>query len=535
MKNKSLYIAILFIATLFVACEDLDTYPEGSTITSEQQAWVYENYPKMNEAGLNAIYAQYKVYGPNYNAFGSVLRHNDFSYPTIMLASDVNGIDMVCEDTGYQWAGFSLDYSDRSYSSYECDMVWNNLYSYIYIANNILRSSDPNNENPTSKFFRAQALSNRAFSYFILAQLYQFNYVGNESKPCVPIVTDQNSQEVAMNGAPRATVKEVYDFILSDINEAVKLFTEAKAEGVDRKDRRYINLSVAYGLRARINLTMHNYAAALSDADNAIAASDAQPAGVEDVNEPAFASVKEKNWMWGMMVAETDDTVLSGIVNWISHVGPFNYGYSNYSGGYQINKALYNSISDTDVRKGWWLNEDKQSANLTEEQFAYLKKQKSYKKYSQVKFGPYKGEVGTSTNANDMPLMRIEEMYLIKAEAEAMTGKGSAALVDFVKQYRDPSYSFSGTSAEEIQEEVIRQRRIELWGEGLSWYDIMRLNKGVDRRGGGYPNATMVFNIPAGDPILLWRLPEREIQANQALEESDNNPPAPRPTPVADN
>jgi hypothetical protein len=68
----------------------------------------------------------------------------------------------------------------------------------------------------------------------------------------------------------------------------------------------------------------------------------------------------------------------------------------------------------------------------------------------------------------------------------------------------------------------------------LNWFDVMRLNKPVDRRGGGFPDATMVFNIPAGDPLLLWRLPEKEILANKALSEDDNNPPAPAPKPVSD-
>jgi hypothetical protein len=62
----------------------------------------------------------------------------------------------------------------------------------------------------------------------------------------------------------------------------------------------------------------------------------------------------------------------------------------------------------------------------------------------------------------------------------------------------------------------------------------MRMNLPVDRRGGGFPNATMVFNIPAGDAILLWRLPETEITANPMLQNSDNNPAAPVPTPVPD-
>lgn len=243
--------------------------------------------------------------------------------------------------------------------------------------------------------------------------------------------------------------------------------------------------------------------------------------------------IKEKNWMWGLIVAETDRIVTSGIVNWISHMGSFNYGYANFSGGRQINKKLFGTISDTDIRKGWWVDADTLSTNLTPAQQFMIKDDYGYAAYTQVKFAPYNNVLETSTNANDMPLMRIEEMYLIKAEAEAMNGSNSS-LISFVKTYRDPNYSFSGSTPEVIQEEVFRQRRVELWGEGLNWYDIMRLNRGVDRRGAGYPNATSVFNIPAGSPILLWRVPEAEIQANPSLSEADNNPSAPAPSPVTD-
>ena len=127
--------------------------------------------------------------------------------------------------------------------------------------------------------------------------------------------------------------------------------------------------------------------------------------------------------------------------------------------------------------------------------------------------------------------MRVEEMYLIKAEGEAMATGNTAALENFIRTYRDPEYKVPAT---DIQEEILRQRRIEFWGEGLIWFDFMRLNKGIDRRGAGYPNETMIFNIPAGDNLLLWRIPEAEIQANPALDEDDNNPVAPTPSPVED-
>src|SRR5690625_6462322 len=102
--------------------------------------------------------------------------------------------------------------------------------------------------------------------------------------------------------------------------------------------------------------------------------------------------------------------------------------------------------------------------------------------------------------------MRIEEMYLIKAEAEAMSGgDGKGTLESFVQEYRDPDFVSSASSPEALQEEVFHQRRIELWGEGMNWFDIMRLNKGVDRRGGAYSNACMIFYISAVSDHLFWR------------------------------
>jgi hypothetical protein len=530
MNKRYLIGLMVFSFIAFLGCEDLDTLPEGNIVTSSQKEEVAANDPAKAEASVNAIFAEFNRYMPNAVALNAK-RHNDFGYPSIMMFTDMNGYDVVSDDNGYNWAGNNLDYTDRTSTSMEVQIIWNNLYSMINTTNNVISSIPADTDVAESQFYLAQGLAIRAYSYFHLAQLFQFNYVGNQTKPCVPIITPENSDDAALNGAPRNTVQEVYDLILSDINSAVELLTSAEASGVSRKDRRYINLAVAYGIRARINLTMQNWTEAAADANNAIVNSDAAPTGLTVANKPAFMDASEPNWMWGILIAETDRVVTSGIVNWISHMGSFNYGYANFSGGRQINKALFNSIPNSDARKGWWIDENKVSPNLTFEQQSTINSY-GYEPYTQVKFAPYNNVMKTSTNANDIPLMRIEEMYLIKAEAEHMSGAdGLSTLENFVKTYRDPDYAYTGT---DVQKEIFRHRRIEFWGEGLNWYDIMRLNQGVDRRGGGYPNADMIFNIPAGDPILLWRIPEAEIQANPALTDADNNPAAPRPQAVPD-
>lgn len=531
MKNKILYVIVALTSSVLFSCTNLDTEPHGATATSSQK----ENIYSLNSAkiGVNAIYSLFSQYQPNSSIIGK--KDNDFGYPSIMLFTDLNGTDMVCADVGYSWASHNLDYTDRNYTSYNCQIVWNDLYSMIYATNNLIGAISLKTTDPQNQFNLAQGFGIRAFDYFILAQLYQFNYKGHENDPCVPIITNENSETAAIDGAPRATVQKVYDLILSDLGNAITLLTSSENEGIARSDKRYINLAVAYGIRARVNLAMQNWADAASDAENAISHSNASPASRTEVSVPYFWSADENDWMWGIIIAETDDVVKSGIVNWISHVGSLNDGYAKSSGGNQINKALYNSIPSTDVRKGWWTGADSLSNNLTKVQQDWMFEYE-YPPYTEVKFAPYNNMLGTLINANDIPLMRIEEMYLIDAEALTMSGgNGLTVLNSFVKTYRDPSYNFSSTSKEAIQQEVWRQRRIELWGEGLSWYDIMRLNKGVDRRGGGYPDETSIFNIPAGSNILLWRIPKTEINSNKGISETDNNPVEAEPDPVADN
>ncbi|MBR4758363.1 MAG: RagB/SusD family nutrient uptake outer membrane protein, partial [Bacteroidaceae bacterium] len=133
------------------------------------------------------------------------------------------------------------------------------------------------------------------------------------------------------------------------------------------------------------------------------------------------------------------------------------------------------------------------------------------------------------------PLMRIEEMYLIQAEATAMAGdaaNGKTLLTDFVKTYRDPSYTTKAASAEEVQLAVWNQRRIELWGEGLSYFDILRLQQPIDRRGAGFEEG-YVYYIEPGEGILIYQIPKVETEANKQIDGlKDNNPIPSVPDPV---
>ncbi len=515
---KNILLASLFGVAL-VGCNDLDTEPLAGFVTSEQKEEVANSNPDILEASVNAVMTMFSVYQ---NALGSSY-HNDYGYPSVMLFTDSRGRDLVGTDIGYNWYGNQVTYEDQGSTYILPNYIWATMYNQLYTANNLLSTismdgSDP--EDDKLMYYYAQGLAVRAFDFFILAQMYQYNYVGHESSPCIVLVLDTNSDELAaQGGGSRATVQETYDQILSDLTRAIDLLERSSVSRPSgRTGKAFVDAAVAHGLRARVYLTMHDYASAVADAQAAINATDATPYSREEVSYPTFVTSDEHSWMWAVNIEETDDVVLSGIVNFASHMGSLNYGYASVGAWRACSKVLFDHIPDTDVRKGWWLNADGYSPNLDAEQAEYIASA-GVDDYTQVKFGPYEGEIYTSLNANDVPLMRIEELYLILAEAQAMSGNpsgGAQTLQNFVQTYRDPAFTCSGSSAENVQKAVLFQRRVELWGEGFSWYDLMRLNKGVDRRGAGFQVA-YVFNIDPNDPMLILQIPSLETNSNSNI------------------
>jgi hypothetical protein len=130
-----------------------------------------------------------------------------------------------------------------------------------------------------------------------------------------------------------------------------------------------------------------------------------------------------------------------------------------------INSMLYKKIPDTDVRKGWWVDENLHSPLLESiswngasgDDLAKLEiddVKLAFTPYTNVKFGMKDG-IGSENNINDYPLMRAEEMILIQAEGLAKSGNEGQArqiLENFVKQF------YSGTPL--IPKEVVLESEI---------------------------------------------------------------------------
>lgn len=536
MKKQSIYIAAgsVLLAMTLSACNDLDLQPEDSYVTTEQKSLALAANPGLAAAGVVGI-------SSTMNQFESVFssNHADFGWPALMMTLDLIGPDEYSANSGYNWFSSSGEYSYGTIANLANQMMWYYAYKTIKSSNDVIASIPADTEDPLLLMNAAQGYANRAYMYFTLAQGFQYTYVGHESLPCVPVLTDLNAIEAATEGTPRSTVEEVYAQILNDLTTAIEMLSKGEAAGytvsniADVGSKRFVSQAVAYGLRARVHLVMNKWKEAADDAANAIRLTGATPFSIAEASVPTFVTSEEHNWMWCVYIDASSRPVTTGICNWPSMMGSFTNGYATQVQVWKkISKKLFSTIPLTDCRRGWFLDDKGQSPNLNSSQVAYLSGCK-VEPYTQVKFGPYEGVINTTTNANDWPLMRVEEMYLVQAEGLGMSGDvpgGKNILETFVKTYRDPSYTCSAADAAAFQEEVWRQRRIELWGEGFCYFDLLRLNKGLDRRGTGI-DASWVYNVPA--PLKPFLIPTGEMETNKQI--GANNEAWSKPTAVDDN
>lgn len=563
MKKSKIYLSLLAAGSLFTACNDLDQFPNTSVVTEDQKQDIVSQNPELASAAANALPQQLNMFMDLFD------NHIDYGITSSMLAQDSRGLDMSSADVGYNWYTPALEMSDFNGRYFMNLICWYYNYYTIRSCNTLLAGTDPDSDNAEILYYRAQGYAFRAYCYFNLAQMYAFGYekfyegdinlardqwpAHNPAALCVPIITDENMDEAAANGLARSTVAEVYRQVTDDLTTAIELLDKAEEEGVTRQsanastpniERTFINQSVAYALRARANLFCCKYTAAAEDATKAIelaTAENREPLSIELAAIPGFDDLNAtdaRNIMWGQY-ADPSQSRYNGIVCWASHFTGFQTnGYAG-AGTYRcVNKALYESIPSSDVRKKWWLDGSGNPptslptsyATFIQSGYAEVGNEK-FPPYAQLKFGAYEDAPSTQ-GCIDNPFVRIEEMYLIKAEGEAYTSlaTGRQTLVDFVRTYRNPSFSCNPSDFKSFQDIVWNQRRMELWGEGLSYADLQRLQKPIDRRGGGFPT-NFVINVSADDVVRIYDIPQSEIQRNPLIVDGTHGAVQPRPVP----
>lgn len=522
------------LALLNTSCLD-ETVPNNYA-TSEQIAGA-----SMATEALAAAMPQY------FNA-GEDDYHYQFAYGAMMRIRDVCTGDFVVTDSGYDWftQWEENQYLGRDYAA--PGYIWRYYYKHVLTTTNLLGAiSDPESALDDVKGYYGAASAFRAMLYLDLARMYEFlpvtmnsdeawagasgvNEDGNEVvNLTVPIVSESLSMDDSRNN-PRATREEMKAFIENDLDNAEKYIGY-----LPTSSNTYPHLDAVYGLKARLYMWVEDYAKAEEYARKAIEASNSHVMTEAECLDTKTGFNDLSKWMWGSQQVAEDFTVQTGIINWTSWMSnETTFGYAGASNGpyVQIDAHMYNRMSNTDFRKKMykapsgteldgatpWINYELVGANLPD--------------YSSVKFRPNAGNMEEYTvgAASAYPVMRIEEMYFIEAEAAAQQSpsKGKSLIKDFMQTYRDPNYDIYVSSKEDVVEEIVFQKRVELWGEGQSFFDIKRLDYPVTRGyiGTNYTDKLAIFNTAGRPAWMNFVIVRSEGNNNEAVQKFNNPDPS---------
>ncbi|MDE6716294.1 MAG: RagB/SusD family nutrient uptake outer membrane protein [Muribaculaceae bacterium] len=518
---KKYILSILAIATglgFATSCiEEID--PQSTTVTSGQASNAIGSYDNFVSAITSTLSGNFNYVGNSAADTKKTSFAEDFGYSSFYLQRDVMGNDIAYIDGGPYTTWYTCGTGlGPMYAN--CQIPWTVYYGWIKNCNTVISlAGDEPSEQHKAGAGIAHAM--RALFYMELAQMFApRTYAADADAPTVPIVTEKTSLEMAANN-PRATNKEIWNnLIIPDLDEAEKYL-----EGYTRPDKTTPDLSVVYGLKARAYLVMENWEDAEKYAKMAKAGysllTDAQyndratGFNTPDGNSSWMLCTKFKSDDYNILDNDADSSW--GSIMILEMTTGMGYGNA-YGYPMMMDRHLYETIPATDFRKKAFLDfalddidEDHRNELVQE-----LEKYSDYPDALigtaasnalgtfgglSVKFRATGGEAGHASQyigyCVAVPMMRVEEMYLIEAEAAGMQSeaRGIQLLTDFAKT-RDAIYTYgthkdayNNQSTPAFQNEVWWQRRVELWGEGFATFDVKRLQKGIIRSYAGSNHA----------------------------------------------
>ena len=497
------------------------------------------------EVAMNGLYAT--MY--NRIDFVTANAHQCFGNPAVVLAAEMMGEDMIhtAQGPGWFWNDYTYGVRQRYTSKIQrCYFVWKYFYEIINNANYII-SAHKTAEGAKEEVDNivAQALAARAYSYFMLIQFYQQTYIGHENLPGVPVYTEPTTS--VSKGKGRGTVEDVYKQINDDLKNAIDMF---KSSGISQKHISYLDYYSTCLLKARVCLVQNNWEDAAAYAEEATKKPGKTVLSMTEATvvkgtftdatkewvtgRTPFNSVNSSSVIWGAEQLSEQSNVYASFYSMMDACTDKYYAAESPK---CISNWLYSQIPETDIRRGWWNGDIGIPAS-------------KWKFGANIDYNQHKFQwADQKSNTGDYIFMRIEEAYLIMAEAKCRMKdfEGAKTALSAVCSQRDTEYenriaqltgdtqTFGSVGTiTTLLDEILVQRRIELWGEAGRIFDIQRLGKGWTRyweidgmktNHSNYLNKYSEYlNFPADYIECILMIPQTELDNNPNINAEDQNP-----------
>lgn len=487
MKNK-LTKSLLGIAVLsmtFTSCSEsfLDKEPT-SFLTPEQLADISKLNPDALKSSISGLYSLTFEFGT-----GGTEDHDDFGQKSYDITMDLMSGDMAMKAESYDWFSDASRLQGHRTTALRTYKFWRYHYRLIKNTNlifDILGGDQVIPDKAELAYYYGQAKAMRAYSYFQLVNMYGKQYTKDPNDLAIPVYL-ANIEGLGS----QLTVADVYSLIETDLLQAVEAL-----DGFTRTNKNEINQDVAKGMLAYVYLQMGNNPEAARLSGEVIANNKFPMLAKADVSTTGFNNWSSPNWMWAIDLTIDNSPALPTF--W-GQVDKFTYSYAWAGDAKIIDSDLFASIPATDARKNWF-----DADGLPVWKFYDGKRDAS--------------ESGINkTWDNDEVYMRIEEMYLINAEALARDNRLPEAKTSFkvfLNQRDETVTAMVDAMTESVfLDAVLYNWRVEMWGEGRSLLTMKRFDK-TYKRGANHLSGMAGVEVAATDERLIFEIPQAEILNN---------------------
>jgi hypothetical protein len=463
MKNINNLILICGLIFASYSCEDAtDIDPVGS-LTSDVTFETLEDL----KLGLNGAYARYNP-------------ETDILINSVFTDNCKPGYDNGGQEINfYNWA---LTAGDGNTTS-----LWNGCYSLINQCNRVLGASELISVSAAEQAeldnMKGELYTLRAVAHLTLASYFTTDYLDADALSVIISDRVPGVDETL----PRNTNQEVFGFIETDLAMASSLLSATQT------DNKYISQDFVTGLKARLAL-LQNDSSAITHAQSLIDS-------YSLANRLQYtATFLDSDNTEVIFKAARNSGLIGGLWYFTNSAGPF----------IEASNSLYNAFDSDDVRLFVNINFNSNNSGPSDpDNNIHL-------------INKYPGNA--SAFLSDVKVMRVSEMYLIKAETQVTLNDLDGAAVT-LKALRDARFGTSTAldsyaTQTAAYNEVLKERRLELAFEGHRYLDIKRfkerLNSGINRDALDCASGGNCVMLPS-DHRLTLPIPQVELNANPSI------------------
>jgi hypothetical protein len=512
MKMKKLFILSLLAGALSVSCSNdlLEPFTPGS-LTADLAITSSSDLQRV----MNSTY-------------GLTANREDIVFSSVFT-----------DEVGIGFSNGGQGISDNyifflNISSASPDIIWTNGYLVLSRANRVITFADEliakTAASNTAEIAKLRTLKAEALILRANAHLKIMAYFSPDLKSDAALA-GVLADRIILSSEPvqqRVTNGVFYTAIHKDLDDALAIFSTTPSPYTGATAKLYASANFARGLKARAYGYKGDFANAEIWANNVISSSGLVLANASNYSSVFFTDAEPANTevifrLKRTLQQSTQGTNLGN--GWASVTATF--GGSPF---FEISRALYNKLdaNPADVRRAVTVA----PSSLIDPNY---RTSADYIKTDVLVLGKYPGSSSVGNLNSDHKIMRLSEMYLLRAEGRAFAND-LLGVATAIKTLRDNRFSTVQplpvyTSVTAAWKAILDERRLEFAFEGHRFIDLKRLATlagvtSLDRDPADYSSNSANYpaanpsNLPLTSPKFALPIPITELNANPTIQQN---------------